>query len=91
MGKGYGGDDYYFGTVFIVVVALATAVYVGWIMKIDRVVDEIKTGSSLFSKKIAGLELSAFWVFFIKYVCPIVIGLVFLNMIGVFGDPSGGG
>jgi len=87
----FGILDYYFGTVFIVVVALATAIYVGWIMKIDRVVAEIKLGSEIFSKKIAGLEFSVLWSFFIKYVCPIVIALVFLNMIGVFGEPGGGG
>jgi len=86
----FGILDYYFGTVFIVVVALATAIYVGWIMKIDRLVAEIKLGSEIFSKKIAGLEFSVVWSFFIKYVCPIVIALVFLNMIGVFGEPGGG-
>jgi NSS family neurotransmitter:Na+ symporter len=91
-GNGFFGIlDYYFGTVFIVIVALATAVYVGWVMKLDRVVNEIKVGSEIFSKKIAGLEFSVLWSFFIKYICPIVIALVFLNMIGVFGEPSGGG
>ena len=91
-GNGFFGIlDYYFGTVFIVVVALATALYVGWVMKIDRVVGEIKTGADVFSKKFAGFEFATLWSFFIKYICPIVIGLVFLNMIGVFGEPSGGG
>ena len=87
----FGILDYYFGTVFIVVVALSTAVYVGWIMKIDKVTNEIKTGAEIFSKKIAGVELSSYWAFFIRYICPIVIGLVFLNMLGLFGQPGGGG
>jgi len=87
----FGILDYYFGTVFIVVVALATAVYVGWIMKIVKVSDEIKTGSSIFSRRIAGIELATIWMFFIRYVCPIVIALVFINMTGLFGTQGGGG
>ena len=86
----FGILDYYFGTVFIVIVALATAVYVGWIMKIEIISNEIKRGANIFSRKIAGLEISTIWTFFIKYVCPIVIGLVFLNMLGVFGTSGGG-
>ncbi len=88
----FGIMDYYFGTLFIVVVALATAIYVGWAMKIDRVVDEIKMGSDFFTKPMIGsISFSTMWVFFIKYVCPIVIGLVFLNMTGLFGTPGSGG
>jgi len=88
----FGIMDYYFGTLFIVVVALATALYVGWVMKIDRVVDEIKEGSNFFGKQLIGsISFSTMWVFFIKYVCPIVIGLVFLNMTGMFGSPGSGG
>lgn len=86
----FGILDYYFGTVFIVIVALATAVYVGWIMKIEIISNEIKRGATIFSRKIVGLEISTIWTFFIKYVCPIVIGLVFLNMLGVFGTSGGG-
>jgi len=85
----FGIMDYYFGTMFIVVVALATAVYAGWIMKIDRIVDEIKSGSAFFSRPLIGsVSFSTVWVIFIKYVCPIVIGLVFLNMTGLFGTPG---
>ncbi len=87
----FGILDYYFGTIFIVVVALATAIYVGWVMKIEDVVGEIKTGAPIFGKKIMGIEASALWSMFIKYICPIVIGLVFLNMIGAFGTPGQGG
>ena len=88
----FGILDYYFGTLFIVVVALATAVYVGWFTKTSKVVDEIGEGSSFFTRKLVGnLTFSQAWVFFIKYVCPIVISLVFLDMIGVFGEAASGG
>jgi len=82
----FGILDYYFGTFFIVVAAFATAVYVGWIMKVDRVVEEIKQGAPIFGKFVLGsFTFGSLWAFFIKYVCPIVIGLVLLNMTGIFG------
>lgn len=91
-GNGWFGIlDYYFGTVFIVVVALATAVYAGWVMNIKTITDEISRGADIFSKEIMGIKLSTLWVFFIKYVCPIVIALVFINMTGLLGTPTGGG
>ena len=83
--------DYWFGTVFIVVVALATAIYTGWIMDLTKITNEIKQGSPIFSKKIGGVELATMWMFFIKYVCPIVIAMVFINMTGLLGTPGGGG
>jgi len=114
----FGIMDYYFGSLFIVIVALATSVYVGWILNIQVVKTEIDDGSTLFSKPIYGYGLKLFlmlfpkslhrygtilfsigfikplfgnisfamiWKFFIRYVCPIVIALVFLDMIGIFG------
>lgn len=82
----FGIMDYYFGSLFIVVVALATSVYVGWIMNIQDVKTEIDDGSTLFSKPIMGnISFAVIWKFFIRYVCPIVIALVFLDMTGIFG------
>jgi len=82
----FGILDYYFGTFFIVVAAFATAVYVGWIMKIDKVVGEIRQGAPIFGKTLlGGITFGGLWVFFIRFVCPIVIGLVLLNMTGIFG------
>ncbi len=82
----FGIMDYYFGSLFIVIVALATSFYVGWIMKIEDVKTEIDDGSALFSKPLAGnISIAMIWKFFIKYVCPVVIALVFLDMTGIFG------
>jgi len=82
----FGIMDYYFGSLFIVIVALATSFYVGWIMKIEDVKTEIDDGSALFSKPLAGnISIAIIWKFFIKYVCPVVIALVFLDMTGIFG------
>lgn len=82
----FGIMDYYFGSLFIVIVALATSVYVGWVMKIADIKTEIDDGSTLFSKPLAGnISFATIWKFFIRYVCPVVIALVFLDMIGIFG------
>ena len=80
--------DYFFGTFFIVVVALITCVYVAWKMPINNIVSEIDQGSPRFR---AGTFPSKAFVFFIRYVCPIVILAVLLNMMGIFGDFAGGG
>jgi neurotransmitter:Na+ symporter, NSS family len=78
--------DYFFGTFFIVVVALVTCVYVGWKMPIEHIVGELDKGSPEFK---AGGFASNTFVFFIRYVCPIVILAVLLNMMGVFGVFAG--
>lgn len=74
--------DYFFGTFFIVVVALVTCIYIAWKIGAERIVAEISQGSDKFQP--GSLKVKGF-VFFIKFVCPLVILLVLLNMIGVFG------
>jgi len=77
--------DYYFGTLFIVVVALMTALYTGWIMNIQDLITEINSGSPIFQKKtMFGFTYSQLWAFFIKIICPLVIVAVLLNTIGAF-------
>ena len=80
--------DYYFGTFFIVIVALVTCIYVAWAMPIKNIVSEIDTGSPRWKE---GTFASNAFVFFIRFVCPIVILAVLLNMMGVFGAFAGGG
>ena len=80
--------DYFWGTFFIVVVALATCLYVGWIMPIGKIVTELGQGSDVF---VEGSTAAKAFVFFLRFVCPIVITAVLLNMLGVFGVFAGGG
>lgn len=76
--------DALFGGLFIVIVALMTCLYTGWIMDIKKLGTEVGTGSPFFTKPMIGsLTPLALWIFFIRYVCPIVIGLVLLSTIGV--------
>ena len=76
--------DSLFGGLFIVIVALMTCVYTGWIMDINKLVKEISSGTPGFEKPFIGkLTPAAFWVFFIRFVCPLVIGLVLLSTVGI--------
>ena len=76
--------DALFGGLFIVIVALMTCIYTGWIMDINKLAKEISSGAPGFEKPLIGkLTPAAFWIFFIRFVCPIVIGLVLLSTIGI--------
>lgn len=78
--------DYLFGTLFMMVVVLATCLYTGWFMKTENIADEIEQGAPGFkSSRIFGVAPYRIWMAMIRFVCPIIIGLVILNMFGVFG------
>ena len=78
--------DHLFGKLFMMLVVLSTCVYTGWFFKTELIVEEIAIGSPGFkTSKILGIPVYKVWTFGVKYVCPIVIGLVALNVVGVFG------
>lgn len=78
--------DYVFGTLFMMLVVLATCIYSGWLFQTSQLVDEIAQGSPNFKKPlIGGITRARLWVFALKFICPVVIGLVILNLFGVFG------
>ncbi|MCF6359190.1 MAG: sodium-dependent transporter [Cyclobacteriaceae bacterium] len=81
--------DTVFGTFFIVVVALMTSVYVGWVLDINTVVKHISEGSEGFNKSYMGIVPSKVFVIMLKYIIPVVILLVLLNMVGLLGMFSG--
>lgn len=77
--------DFFFGTLAVVIICLMLSLYTGWVKKIRKYADELSKGSSFDGfPKIA-------WMFFIRWICPVVILLVLLNMVGVFGEPGEGG
>lgn len=78
--------DFTFGTFAVVVICLMLSLYTGWGSKISDYADELAEGSPVFH----GFWRKA-WIFFIKWVCPIVIALVVLDLLGLFGDPMEGG
>ena len=73
------------GTFFIVVVALVTCVYVAWKLPIENIINEMAEGSNFKPNTLA----SKTFVFFIRFIGPIVIAAVLLNMMGVFGVFAG--
>ncbi|QOI98732.1 MAG: sodium-dependent transporter [Flammeovirgaceae bacterium] len=78
--------DFFWGTLFIMVVALFVCLYIGWVLKPYRIISEINEGSPYFtSVKIMGVTPAQIWSFFIRFVCPIVIIVVILNQFNVFG------
>jgi NSS family neurotransmitter:Na+ symporter len=76
--------DYVFGTLFMMIVVLATCLYTGWFMKTSQLVDEIEIGSPGFKTgKILGISPYLVWVYTIRFVCPIIIILVVLSVLGI--------
>lgn len=73
--------DHVFGTVSMLIVVLTTCLYTGWVIDTNKVVDEINEGSPYFKTTV----LASGWKFFIRYVCPVIILLVVLNVLGVIG------
>ena len=78
--------DYLFGSLFMMLVVFSTCLFTGWFIKTDLLVDEIEQGLPGFkTKKIIGVTGSQIWKFMVRFVCPLIIGIVILNMLGVFG------
>jgi NSS family neurotransmitter:Na+ symporter len=78
--------DYLFGSLFMMLVVLSTCLFTGWFMKTELLADEIEQGMPYFKTgRILGIAPYKIWLFMVRFICPIIIGLVILNMIGVFG------
>jgi NSS family neurotransmitter:Na+ symporter len=79
--------DYLFGSLFMMLVVLSTCIYTGWFIKTEVLADEIELGMPAFkTTKIMGIPLYKIWMFMVRFVCPVIIGLVIMNMVGVFGS-----
>lgn len=78
--------DYIFGTLLMMVVVLATCLYTAWFMKTDMLVQEIEQGAPGFQRPVIfGLAPATIWKFALRYLCPVIILLVVLNLFGAFG------
>jgi NSS family neurotransmitter:Na+ symporter len=76
--------DAVFGELLIVVVAFMTSLYTGWWLDTHKLAEEIGQSAPFFNKKLVGqLTPGKLWIFFIRYVCPVVIGLVLLSTLGI--------
>lgn len=74
--------DYIFGTVSVVVISLLLSVFSSWAVKSVKVVDELEQGAPFFKKKMLfGLSPANVFVFFIKYICPVVIAIMIVKQV----------
>ncbi len=76
----FGIMDFVFGTFSGILICLILALYTGWAKKIGDFAEELASGAPGFH----GVYRLG-WIFFIKWVCPIVIGIVLMDLVGVFG------
>lgn len=80
--KGFFGImDFVFGTFSGILICLILALYTGWARKIGDFAGELYMGAPGFT----GIYRKG-WIFFIRWVCPIVIGMVILDLVGVFSS-----
>jgi NSS family neurotransmitter:Na+ symporter len=79
----FGIMDFTFGTFSGILICLLLALYTGWAQKISVFVEELTHGAPGFK----GIYRVG-WVLFIKWVCPIVISLILLDLVGVFGGAT---
>ena len=76
--------DKYFGTLCLVIISLSLSLYVGWMWDSSKIVGEIEKGCPSFTKPLIGnMTPAAIWIFFIRFVCPVVIFAVLLGKFGV--------
>ena len=61
--------------ILVVVISLLCSVYVGWVWKTRSAIREIAEGAPGFDNGKA-VSLAKIWAFFIRFVCPLVIGYV---------------
>jgi NSS family neurotransmitter:Na+ symporter len=72
--------DFLFGNVSLLVGGLFLALLIGWIWGTRPAIEELLTGASP-----GFARLAPGWAFLLKYVCPVIIAVVLLNLTGVFG------
>jgi NSS family neurotransmitter:Na+ symporter len=78
--------SYLWGDISLALGALLLSIYIGWVWGIGKAAEEIQKGSPFFQSKPLGLPFTnaQIWGFFIRYICPVFIFIVLLNIFGVF-------
>lgn len=70
-------SDYLVSNILMPIGALSIAIFVGFKIPKDRLLEEIKTGSTY------GKKIFSIWFLLIKYVAPVAIIIVFLDVLGL--------
>ena len=66
--------DAIWGNLALALGALLISIFVGWVWGVDRAAEELRQGSRV------GPGLVRVWQFFIRYICPVVIFIILLNV-----------
>ena len=66
--------DFLSNSVMMPIVALLTCIFVGWIIKPQELISEIKEGSSF--------KLEKAWVVMVKYVAPVLVVVILVAFVG---------
>lgn len=79
--------DLLVGTLLIVLIALLCSLFTGYVWKPANAVEELARGCPGFKRPLIGrVSLADVWTVFVKYVCPLVIGVILVNLIAeMFG------
>lgn len=79
--------DMIVGTLLIVLIALLCSLFSGYAWGPRRAIEEIAHGSPGFTRRgPLGLSVAGVWTFFIRFVCPLVCGLILANLVAqMFG------
>lgn len=69
--------DYLTANILLPLGGLMMCIFIGWFWGVDKAAEEITQGGKF------GFSLKGFWNVAIKYIAPIAVGIVFLNMLGI--------
>jgi NSS family neurotransmitter:Na+ symporter len=75
-----GAMDFVFGNLSLTLGGLLLAILVGWVWGTRNASEELLLGAGPWYQRLA-----PGWSFMVKFVCPLIIALVLLNLTGVFG------
>ncbi len=66
--------DAIWGNLSLALGALLISIFVGWVWGADRAAEELRRGSRVSAGLLRG------WQFFVRYVCPVVIFIILMNV-----------
>ena len=69
--------DYVSNSIMMPVLAFLTCLLVGWVLKPDTIIEEAEVGAGCFTRQ-------ALYVVLIRFVCPVLLALMFLKAFGFF-------
>lgn len=69
--------DFLTANILLPLGGLMMCIFIGYVWGVDKAADEITQGGKF------AFKLRGFWTIMVKFVAPIAVGIVFLNMLGI--------